>query len=260
MYSRPQHRRIQGILQSLNAELLRGHQCLFGGGTAIALSHGEYRESVDIDLLVCSVEGYRELRGIVSAEGVHGLLSHPLQLARPPRMDQYGIRCAIQPDDSGRPIKLEIVFEGRIQFAATRDEDRIDGVWTLAMEDKVATKLMANSDRWADDSVWSRDIIDLAVLTDGGAADPAGVAKAVHAYGPSSLRDFERARAHLLERDGWLARCMRSMAVSLPEAHLRSLVASMWVAPPHAQEVPGTAAAEPGAGDPRPTLRNRAGG
>jgi hypothetical protein len=33
------------VLQSLNAELLRTHRCYFGGGTAIVLRHGEYRES-----------------------------------------------------------------------------------------------------------------------------------------------------------------------------------------------------------------------
>ncbi|MBM3349738.1 MAG: nucleotidyl transferase AbiEii/AbiGii toxin family protein, partial [Betaproteobacteria bacterium] len=31
------------------------HQCFFGGGTAITLRHGEYRESVDIDFLISDV-------------------------------------------------------------------------------------------------------------------------------------------------------------------------------------------------------------
>lgn len=231
MYRRAHHQRIQKVLESLDAQRLLKHQCLFGGGTAIALSRGEYRESVDIDFIVSSVNGYRELRSIVSSEGVSGLMTRPLPLKREVRIDRYGIRCALDVGDS-RPIKFEIVFEGRVQLADPLPEDRIDGVWTLAMEDKVATKLMANADRWADDAVWSRDLVDLAMLTDGGRADPAGVAKAMRAYGEGVLRDFENARTRLLERDKRLATCMKRMDMTMAEADLRAKISSMVVAPP----------------------------
>ena len=49
MFERPHHQRIAQVLCALNAPLLRESNCLFGGGTAIALRFGEYRESVDID-------------------------------------------------------------------------------------------------------------------------------------------------------------------------------------------------------------------
>jgi hypothetical protein len=39
--SRPHHQRIQRILASLNPDLLLRNQCLFGGGTAIVLTHGD---------------------------------------------------------------------------------------------------------------------------------------------------------------------------------------------------------------------------
>lgn len=233
MYSRPHHQRIQKVLESLDTQLLLKCQCLFGGGTAIALSLGEYRESVDIDFMVSSVDGYRELRSIVSSEGIAALMTRALPLKREVRIDQYGIRCALDVDD-GRPIKLEIVFEGRVQLADPLPEDRIDGAWTLAMEDKVATKLMANSDRWADDAVWSRDLVDLAMLTDGGRADPAGVGKAVRAYGEGVLRDFEKARARLLERDQWLATCMNRMGMTMAEDDLRAKISGMVATPPSA--------------------------
>ena len=51
-FERPHHQRIAQVLCALNAPLLRDNHCLFGGGTAIALRYGEYRESVDIDFLV----------------------------------------------------------------------------------------------------------------------------------------------------------------------------------------------------------------
>lgn len=229
MYSRPHHQRIQTVLESLDAERLLKHQCLFGGGTAIVLAHGEYRESVDIDFVVSSVDGYRELRGLVNAEGVTALMTRPLPLRREVRIDQYGVRCAFEVD--GVAIKFEVVFEGRVALADPLPEQRIDGVWTLTREDQVATKLMANSDRWADSSVWSRDIIDLAMLTGGGAAEPAGVAKAMRAYGDSVLVDIEKARSRLLEEGSRLATCMTRLQMTMAEAELRSKIRGLVVAP-----------------------------
>ena len=51
MFERMHHQRIARVLESLNAPLLAANGCLFGGGTAIALRFGEYRESVDIDFM-----------------------------------------------------------------------------------------------------------------------------------------------------------------------------------------------------------------
>lgn len=222
MYNRPHHQRIARILESLDHGLLLRNQCLFGGGTAIVLANGEYRESVDVDLIVSSKDGYREVRSLVNAGGIEAILKRPLPLRREARLDQYGIRCAF--DIDGAPIKFEIVFEGRLDLQDPLPEDRLNGVWVLTLRDKVATKLMANSDRWADDSVWSRDLIDLAVLARGQDLDPDGVAAAVQAYGPSVLVDFEKARVALLGRDGWLARCMSRMQMTMPEDRLRELI------------------------------------
>jgi len=47
VFERPHHQRVAQLLLSLDGELFRAHNCLFGGGTAIALRFGEYRESVD---------------------------------------------------------------------------------------------------------------------------------------------------------------------------------------------------------------------
>jgi hypothetical protein len=236
LYNRPHHQRIERILECLNPDLLLRNQCLFGGGTAIVLTHDEYRESVDIDLIVSSKDGYRELRGLVNSQGIDALMKRPVPLRREARIDQYGIRCAFDVDSTA--IKFEIVFEGRVELQDPLAEDRVSGVWAMTMRDKVATKLMANSDRWADDSVWSRDIIDLAVLTDGRTADPSGVAAAVGAYGGSVLIDFEKARTRLLEREGWLLNCMKRMQMTMHENDLRALIQGLSVALPPAPHRP----------------------
>ena len=67
MFDRPHHQRIAQVLLALNGPLLREHNCLFGGGTAVALRYGEYRESVDIDFLVSDVACYRRLRLLLTA-------------------------------------------------------------------------------------------------------------------------------------------------------------------------------------------------
>ena len=62
MFEREHHRRVAHALEALDPALLAANACLFGGGTAIALKHHEYRESVDIDFLVSDRAGYRALR------------------------------------------------------------------------------------------------------------------------------------------------------------------------------------------------------
>jgi hypothetical protein len=58
MFERAHHQRIVKVLRAFNSNILNQTQCYFGGGTAIALSLAEYRESRDVDFLCASNEGY----------------------------------------------------------------------------------------------------------------------------------------------------------------------------------------------------------
>lgn len=40
-------------------KLLSEAQCYFGGGTQLAMTYGEYRESRDVDFLCSSRDGFR---------------------------------------------------------------------------------------------------------------------------------------------------------------------------------------------------------
>ena len=66
------------------------------------------------------------------------------------RADQYGIRTKISV--AGQSIKFEIVLEGRISLDRPGKGDEILGVATLTQLDRAVSKLLANSDRWADGS------------------------------------------------------------------------------------------------------------
>ncbi|WP_216903776.1 nucleotidyl transferase AbiEii/AbiGii toxin family protein [Nocardia alni] len=221
MFEREHHRLVAQVLEALDAEILADHHCLFGGGTAIALRYGEFRESVDIDFLVSDIDGYRGLRELIKANGVEALVRtgqqlHPL---RDVRADQYGIRTVLQAEDA--PVKFEIVLEGRIHFDPPGARDRVCGLATLAPVDMAASKLLANSDRWADDAVYSRDVIDLAMMSPSRDLLRAAAAKAASAYGSSIERDLTKAVAALRDRPGRLDRCMQALRMTdVPKAVL----------------------------------------
>lgn len=220
MFERPHHQRIAHVLGVLDGNVLRQHGCLFGGGTCIALRYGEYRESVDMDFLVSDAEGYRELRGLLTGgAGLNAILrarAQPLTQLRELRADQYGVRTVVQMD--GHAIKFEIVREARIDLEAPGAADVLGGIATLTPLDLATSKLLANADRQADDGVFSRDVIDLAMMDLRLPLLRASLAKATQAYGPAVARDLGKAIDRMQERHGWLERCMQVMAMTLPKA------------------------------------------
>lgn len=222
MYRRDHHVQIAAILQALDPGFLARNHCYFGGGTAIVLTRDEYRESVDIDFLVSDLAGYQTIRNeLTSGRQLRPLLREgaSLTLVREIRADQYGVRTMVRVGSS--EIKFEIVLEARVAFEPPTAKDRICGVATLTALDLATSKLLANSDRWADDSVYSRDLIDLAMLALPKKAFEASVAKASRAYGESVVRDLARAIQRMGERTGRLDECMEALKIhDVPKALL----------------------------------------
>ena len=222
MFSRPHHQRIAHALQLLNAQLLLENKCVFGGGTLIALMFGEYRESVDIDFLVSDILCYRRLREIVTGSGSIANIfkedaTQTIQFGDV-RTDQYGIRTSILV--AGQPIKFEIVLEGRIELELPNPSYVICGVSTLTKLDMATSKLLANSDRWGDDSVFNRDVIDLAMIPLSLPTLRRAVAKAETAYGESILRDLNLAIERLESRQNWLEHCIDVLSIQATKAVL----------------------------------------
>lgn len=209
MFKRAHHQRVARILDALNAQLLTEAGCYFGGGTAIVLLLDEYRESVDVDLLCASHEGYRTLRNAVNENSLGPLLTQAMPLARAVRADRYGIRTFLMVDDV--PIKFEIVREDRIPLQAQTHPGI--PILTLSQVDMFAEKLLANTDRWADRSTTSRDIIDLAMMVHHwGPIPPSAWLKVEDAYGASARRAFAKAQ-ELLADEAYLAECLRKMTM-----------------------------------------------
>lgn len=215
MFEREHHRRIALVLQALDPQVLAALGCHFGGGTAMALRYGEYRESVDIDFLVSDLAGYRELRQrLAAAGGLQPLVraGMQLELARELRADQYGVRTLLR--GAGAPIKFEIVLEGRITLDPPGPQDQVCGVPTLTPVDLAAEKLLANADRWADDAVFSRDLIDLAMQNGHPDLLRAACAKAEGAYGAAIRQALATAVQALGQRPRRLDECLRALGVT----------------------------------------------
>jgi hypothetical protein len=190
---------------------------------------------VDVDFLVSRLEGYRELRQRLSGSAGIGVILKPgehLAQLREVRVDQYGIRTLLQMD--GAPIKFEIVLEGRIELEPPGPDDRICGVATLTPMDMATSKLLANADRWRDDAVFSRDLIDLAMHPGPLATIRAACAKAEGAYGADVRRALAAAIEALRRREGRLEACMRAMAITgVSRAQLWQRIRRLerWLAP-----------------------------
>ena len=215
LFERAHHRDIALVLQSLDPQALSQRHCDFGGGTAMALRYGESREAVDIDFVVADLAGYRELRQLLGgAAGLQPIVRDgmTLELARDVRKDQYGIRTRVRSGDSA--IKFEIILEARIGLALPEDYERICGIQTLALVDMAAEKLLANADRWNDAAVYSRDLIDLAMMRAKKSLLEEACLKAETAYGESVRRSLSRAIEALRTRPDKLQECMAAMRMT----------------------------------------------
>ena len=210
MYRRNHHRRIASLLHAFDPVLLRETQCYFAGGTAIVLLLDEYRESVDIDFICASVEGYRTLRNIVSQQSLGALMQTPVKHFRDDvRADRYGIRTFLEVD--GQPIKIEIVSEGRISASGENHPDF--PVPILSRNDMFAEKLLANTDRGMDKAAMSRDIIDIAMMLQAwGAIPEAAWLKVKHVYGDSAEKAYRNA-VELVSDPNYLAQCLSNMSM-----------------------------------------------
>jgi Nucleotidyl transferase AbiEii toxin, Type IV TA system len=174
------HQLIYQVLESLNCDFLSECRAYFGGGTLISLDLGEYRTSNDIDFICALGSDYRKLRNAISDRNPRILLkdNSDLEIERF-TADQYGIRMAIVIDRI--PIKTEIIAEARFDLDSPR-QPSWSPVECLSISDCFTSKLLANADRYADPSVYSRDLIDLAFLRNELPIPPLAIEKAEAAY------------------------------------------------------------------------------
>jgi hypothetical protein len=205
------HNKILTILQSLNCNLFENGFAYFGGGTILALDFDEYRWSKDIDFISSvNTEGYKYLRTLVFENGHEALFSDlsRIQIGRG-TTDQYGIRIIVLID--GTPIKIEIIAEARFQLDPPRYPSW-SPVPCLSLNDCFTSKLLANSDRFNDNSIESRDLIDLAVLRLQSPIPQSAIEKAERAY--EVIRPLKKAIELFQKRDEYRQKCYEGLQIN----------------------------------------------
>ena len=216
-FRRPLHVRIAQILARMDAAFLEQSGCYFGGGTQISLGYGEFRESGDIDFIVSSREGIRAIRETVSSNSLGKLFKVPILLAREVLTDRDAVRTFLIEEKTAKPVKFEIVYEGRIDVAGAAGT--AFPVPTLTPSCAVAEKLLANADRGLDRSTFSRDAIDLAHLAL--ALDEEtfaqGYATAVGAYGDSVPGQLNAVLKRLELDAAYRNDCIAALAIEDPK-------------------------------------------
>jgi hypothetical protein len=73
MFRRELYRAMASVLDALDADALARTSFRFGGGTCLALGHGEYRVSRDLDFVCSDAGGYADLRLAVRERGYDAL-------------------------------------------------------------------------------------------------------------------------------------------------------------------------------------------
>ncbi|MCG8394349.1 MAG: nucleotidyl transferase AbiEii/AbiGii toxin family protein [Pseudomonadales bacterium] len=213
---RAHHQAIWNILEALDGYFLAENNILFGGGTRIAMELGEYRESVDIDLLCVGKRAYKAARSAITQTSFGPIFQRDkepsLYQGREIRADRDAVRSIV--DGNGRPIKLELIhFDEQAIIADTRKP--LFPVPCLAPESCFATKLLANADRYRDSN---KDLIDLCMMRKewGDIPQPAWQAAFDH-YGENVVLRSLRQSLALLTQD--------------PEAAIEALAGEMGMEP-----------------------------
>ncbi|MFT6906333.1 MAG: hypothetical protein ACJAS1_002999 [Oleiphilaceae bacterium] len=222
MFNHPHHQKIHLILDSLNPSLFLEVGAFFGGGTLITLLHDEYRWSKDVDFMCPVGPGYRRLREIVGEHNCKPKMffqkTKSLEFPRDLITNQYGIRFLVIADK--QPIKFEIVAEARINLDPPDSFE-----WTqlpcLSKIDRYAEKLLANADRWIDESIESRDLIDLAILRLNSEIPKLAIEKAESAY--PVMNPLNRALQKFQGSKAYQNKCFTALQIENPKRVLEGI-------------------------------------
>lgn len=214
MFKLEWHQNILTILESLNADFFTKIRAYFGGGTLVSLKHGEHRLSKDIDFICPLGEGYRLLRSQIADYGYKALFTsfEDINLPKNIQADRYGVRFPVMLNETA--IKFEIVIEERIQLGEPEYQSW-SSIPCLNETDSVAEKLLANSDRWNDSSVQSRDLIDLAVQRLDFRFSTEAIDKAEKVY--PVISPLKKAILYFQSHPYYREKCFQSLQVTSPK-------------------------------------------
>ncbi|MBR9907025.1 MAG: nucleotidyl transferase AbiEii/AbiGii toxin family protein [Gammaproteobacteria bacterium] len=197
-YQRHHHQIIEKCLRNFNADYLREHRILFGGGTRISLELNEYRQSVDIDFLCADKASYRAVRSQVSETSLGVLVHKEFDYARDVRFDRYGVRTLIKADDL--VIKLEFVAFDDYQLAI-EPKTELFPVPAIDHTSCFMTKLLAHADRLMQEPL--KVLFDLIVMfSQWGMIPKQAMEEAFSHYGATTVKgNLVKGLQHMLDNE-----------------------------------------------------------
>lgn len=156
----PYRHRIAKVLLGLDGQWLDRAHCYLGGGAALMLQMGGYRETRGIDFFCGTRAGFRMLRNAVARPGLGGLL-------KATAFDVCGVHCSQNKIEvffavDGLPVR--VMFMCAQPVTGLRVSDLLFDVPLLSRKDMYVSKLLANTDRGVDHAGHHRDLIDLAMM------------------------------------------------------------------------------------------------
>lgn len=218
-YRRLHHRNIEQTLSLLDKDRLDDFGLLFCGGTLISLEYGELRESTDIDFVPKDLMMFRKLRNAVSDHGLKILFKDSCSpiVKSSERSNMYGVKAFCEV--GGSRVKFEIFSENRVSFEepiSFRGSSGKLSINAIAEDDRLAAKLIANVDRGMDRSGFSKDLMDILVLTLRLSDDKvvSGFKKATSVYG-KDIQDYLDKTLALLQDKEYLGMVSEQLDIDL---------------------------------------------
>lgn len=204
---------IKKITEQININLFDQYRVVLGGGALISMLYQQLRYSSDLDFLVPPQDynalGYRLRQG----ESIF-TSTDDLEVGNP-RIDKYGIRYPIRfnQDNQEITIKLEIVAEWNMAIA---EPELINNIPCLNLSDLVTAKLLANVDRGHDQSKFSRDLIDLAIISSQTKIPSTAIDKARSIY-PDAISGLKETVAKFQNNPQYREKCYENLQINRPE-------------------------------------------
>lgn len=151
--------RIDKILAEFDLTPIPDFPAQLAGGTLLSMEQGRYRLSQDLDFISNEDSYYRLYNWFIDFDPQVLFPSDDIKVTNI-RKDRISIRMQVQIEDT--PLKVEFIAEERFELEPADFSN--SKIAKLSFNDRVTTKLLANRDRYLDDSCFSRDLIDLAML------------------------------------------------------------------------------------------------
>ena len=205
---------INWVIDRLDKELFVEQRIVLGGGALIGLKYQQIRYSSDLDFLV-SPKDFQSLRGVIK-QGKNIFNSLDKIEDREPRIDRYGIRIPLFVQLEGREIalKLEIITEYNLEI---EELESYKGLPCLNSLDRITAKILANADRWLDNSKFSRDLIDLAIIANAQKSFPQKCLLKAGSVYPDAKKSLIEAITKFQSNSTHREKCYEALQITQPE-------------------------------------------